>query len=414
VSQRVRLLVRQTFFGVGQGLFAEGRIYTSQDPPAHFRWVYDCGTNSGKSLIDRALKKFKAAEDPVSTAGAAAVDLVCLSHFDSDHVNGLVRLLRISAVDTLLLPYMPLWQRLLLAFAEGVDTQQPLFNFFMNPVDYISGLNTQLERIILVPSGRGDGPPDPGDARAPSPDVESPLTLEPDLGGPSGRDQVDDAGMFNSSKGVAVQWLRPGGRLRVANLWEFVPYNDADFIEKAGQQFRRGTAKWRTRLLAANTDQARTTALIRIKKVYDRAFGHGSVQRNVISLFLYSSALPRSDLKQAMLLDRFTIGNRTGTLYTGDGYLDTPERLRRLIAHYRKSRLGNLGCLQVMHHGAKGNWHKGVAAKLNPQMSVFSSDPARGKLQHPHAEVLRDFWMFGPVQVHQEVDLEMDVILYEP
>jgi hypothetical protein len=52
-----------------------------------------------------------------------------------------------------------------------------------------------------------------------------------------------------------------------------------------------------------------------------------------------------------------------------------------------------------MHHGAEDNWHKGVAARITPLFSVFSSDPEHKKYKHPHAPVLRDFWRYGAVQV---------------
>jgi hypothetical protein len=57
-----------------------------------------------------------------------------------------------------------------------------------------------------------------------------------------------------------------------------------------------------------------------------------------------------------------------------------------------------------MHHGAKANWHHGVAAAIAPLFSVFSSDPERKKWKHPNAQVLRDFWCYGAVQVDKSTD----------
>ena len=58
------------------------------------------------------------------------------------------------------------------------------------------------------------------------------------------------------------------------------------------------------------------------------------------------------------------------------------------------------GVFQVMHHGAKGNWHRGVGKAVRPVFSVFSSDPGR-KLGHPHKPVALDFKPYGPTQVNQ-------------
>ena len=61
----------------------------------------------------------------------------------------------------------------------------------------------------------------------------------------------------------------------------------------------------------------------------------------------------------------------------------------------------HIGVFQVMHHGAEGNWHPGVARKINPIFSIFSSDPHK-QMKHPHAPVLRDFWSYNPIQVDKQ------------
>jgi len=91
-------------------------------------------------------------------------------------------------------------------------------------------------------------------------------------------------------------------------------------------------------------------------------------------------------------------------LYTGDGYLNSPPKLQRVCDYLSASRVGRIATLQVMHHGSRNNWHSGVAAQVDPLLSVFSSNPGHRKMRHPHLEVLRDFWMYGPVQVCQGQD----------
>ena len=83
--------------------------------------------------------------------------------------------------------------------------------------------------------------------------------------------------------------------------------------------------------------------------------------------------------------------NKCSTLYCGDGYLENSVRLDKLEAHMTPSRMSRLGILQVMHHGADGNWHAGIALRLKPVFSVFSSDPGRGPTYHPHKPVWDDF-----------------------
>ena len=98
-------------------------------------------------------------------------------------------------------------------------------------------------------------------------------------------------------------------------------------------------------------------------------------------------------------------------MFTGDGYLDSPARLDALVDYLSPQRVAQVGVFQVMHHGARGNWHQGVANRFAPLVSVFSSDPGRGATYHPHSEVLRDFWPYGPAQAdkHSSVYISIHV-----
>lgn len=96
-----------------------------------------------------------------------------------------------------------------------------------------------------------------------------------------------------------------------------------------------------------------------------------------------------------------------GILYTGDAYLNTLDKLARLMNYLDMPRRRKLLCLQVMHHGAKGSWHKGVAAQLAPAISVFSSNPNDGRYHHPHAPVWKDFANFGRKQVNEDCGLSV-------
>jgi hypothetical protein len=93
--------------------------------------------------------------------------------------------------------------------------------------------------------------------------------------------------------------------------------------------------------------------------------------------------------------------------------LDTPDRLDRLVALYSNgSRISRARILQVMHHGASGNWHCGVAAALAPRVSIFCSEP--GRYGHPHADVLRDFWPFGAVQADDNFGFHLEGTIVRP
>ena len=149
-----------------------------------------------------------------------------------------------------------------------------------------------------------------------------------------------------------------------------------------------------------NYPSQRSRGLKLLKRVYDNKFCSTSTQRNAISRYLYSG-LVSINLKLRSSFSTHTVRwndtfDNFGQLFTGDGYLNTPAKLKALVDHYR-NRLNRAGVLQVMHHGASRNSRPGDAKALQPAVSIFSSDPARGKNPHPHAPVLRNFWSFCPV-----------------
>lgn len=145
------IIVQHSFYPVGQGLFSSGviRVGTSSGPS--FRWVYDCGTTSSQVYLDEALECFLAHD---------RIDLVTISHFDQDHINGMVKLLMKAPVEDLLLPYMPLWQRIVLIIEANVTFREPLARFLLDPVGFISEIpNANVKRVLFaMPSGGTEEP----------------------------------------------------------------------------------------------------------------------------------------------------------------------------------------------------------------------------------------------------------------
>jgi len=113
---------------------------------------------------------------------------------------------------------------------------------------------------------------------------------------------------------------------------------------------------------------------------------------------------------------RFNVAkDNFSVLCTGDAYLDDDMSFSALRRFYHADRrLERAGILQVMHHGSSANWHPGLAKKLRPAVSIFSSDPdlKHGKAPegHPHSKVLRDFWSWCPARVDKETSFCLTAI----
>jgi hypothetical protein len=386
------LCAEYTFHPVGQGLFASGALTRCGEAMPCFRWVYDCGTLSAKKFLRDEIDRF------VSLAGGKArkphLDLVAISHFDKDHINGIVELLSRVTVDILLMPYIPLWQRLVLAFVEGVSTQDPLMQFFVNPVAYIAGLeDAKVNRIVFVPGRDDEGSLNEGNLQhEPSGEGEGSWKLGFESKDPTDEEQkLDIKESMKKMDGdlVSVVFMKPSGLMYIKRIWEFVPYNDINVYAAPNQVFQNKVRKMRDALVGACSDLERNKALDSLRAEYDDHFGKSSRMRNIISLFLYAGPIGAPSIRCR--------GQRFGIIYTGDGYLHTRRQLTQLKT-FLGDRIKRLSCLQVMHHGAKGNWRAGLAKALAPDVSVFSSDP-QYKYHHPHGYVVRDFLPYFPVQV---------------
>jgi len=419
------------FLPIGQGLFGAGVMGVNPtglitprghegfaDERIQCSWVYDCGTSSSDTLLVRAISMVEA-----GLSKRKRLDLVTISHFDRDHISGVCRLVKKFRIGTLMLPYMPLAQRLVVAFAEDSFPNDELSSFLLNPVAHLLAQDGPgIEQILFVPPSGGQSPeatdlppPDPG-------------RFDPDFRGDPGLDfhggKPDDSDEWEilanrvqtSAKQTQVLYLPRGEALRVGSLWEFVPYND-DPEHEIPTMFRFAVRQERHRLLHSISRRSRNNALRKLRRVYDAQFGDSSYDRNRISLYLYAGPIydtwrdtwlgdAQRTLGLSVSRTVFRLGPQ-GTedcsiIYCGDGYLNTPESLQRLSGYLGKTRIQRTAAFQVMHHGSEFNWHKGVAAAVAPKISIFSSDPARKQLGHPHAAVLRDFWPYGPCQVDKE------------
>ncbi|MDU8500706.1 hypothetical protein RYB01_16150 [Pseudomonas syringae] len=428
--------VRLKFHGVGQGLFSSGSIcLLSQFGDSEFNWVYDCGTDSAQHYLDSSLSDL---DHRIRTPGGGRpyLDLVTISHFDSDHISGLVKLLERFDVGDLLLPYVPLWQRLVIGFHAHRAHSSRLTSFLVDPVAFITSVpKANVKRILFVSGGPSidepplarDGPPRrpsrlpaANERNAGSQDSGSiPVKVETeDL---SSLSDVDDK-RFDSEnmarvagKRTNVAFITYGTGLVIAGYWEFLPYNDAQLAPMASRIFRNRVSYLRGKLLGS-VKAITTRALKELKDLYAKEFNFKGQKenQNLISLFLYGGPIGSKTGKmwvRGSEVDRPLPPRRLwcvpisicigGVLYTGDGYLNTPLRFDSMQAFLGAHRVSGLSLLQVMHHGAKANWHSGLAGKIQPMFSVFSSNPDHKGYRHPHTEVTTDFASYRPLQAYK-------------
>ena len=87
----------------------------------------------------------------------ARLDLLTLSHFHNDHINGVVDLPKAVGAATVMLPWAPLWHRLPIGFDQGLQAGDAEMLFFVDPVAYLTQeAGEGFERIPLRFAAIGD------------------------------------------------------------------------------------------------------------------------------------------------------------------------------------------------------------------------------------------------------------------
>lgn len=409
------ITAKLNFHPVGQGLYASGHLYeetkTSKEP--FFSWVYDCGTISSNTLVHNATKLLKA------TLGGGVkprLGLVVISHFDADHISGLVNLLMNFHVEVLLMPYLLPWQRAAIVFGRGTYVSRRDRAYILDPAGTIAAIpGIQVDHIVWVAASDQNNALDGDIAEDPVPRDGAPI-LTIDEGAPEGDLQSWEVNRGPSLGIAKVSMLRPGGRLRIGDIWEFVPYQDASIAHQPDASFLADASAKLDWLLKAPIEAFKDDALKRLKRLYEARFTD-SKQRNIISLFVYAGTLPTARMTGCACASPLATNyanmcfyhhfETVNIIYTGDGYLDTPARLSNLSTHLGVRRMREILVFQVMHHGADANWYPGLAHKINPGTSIFSSDPTRGKRPHPHEPVELDFAAYDPKQVDRFIGLSL-------
>lgn len=420
------------FHPVGQGIFASGTV-ADIDSPIPFHWVFDCGSVSRATTLTPIVRRYR---DLVLDG---YLDLLCISHFDNDHVNGLGDLLPGLHVGTVVLPYCSNLERLIVG-ARNPSNEAGYLQFLGNPVAFLLERAASIQQIIIVGGPSGDQPPLDLPDRPPNIDGPAEPPPRPEgwifkvLEGPQdASERVCDAKTLaaaqtrrtaichapSSFQGFAVPTTR-------AANWEFLffhkPINPVS-IEAIKQQVARVLQS----LKQTNPDIDVTGILSdesvqkRIKSAYVaglKAAGRIGESINTTSLCVYSG--PELDrLTGSEVLPPWPgtlVGAPSGNqchfnffpdhcsvLYTGDANLKLPENRAELLEFLSQPRWDHVCVLQIPHHGSRENWQVGSADEFAHLYSVFCADETHKGYKHPSREVVLDLIHRGPVIANKHI-----------
>lgn len=407
---------------IGQGGFHTAELVSTEYPGvvvrsptgvrldgnASFRYVYDCGTRQlgrRRSVIQRFAR----------SVPERLIELLFLSHFDDDHVNGIPDLLdSLSGLkaDTIVMPWVDDVERLI-AFGRAVSRGGAIGSFFQGlTVDPVSALDVfGPRRILLVRSGPGE------------PDDRETIDLRPDgrgLDGPFRAKVVVDGGLRrmmpaqpSRTAGISANvheiyddMIIDVSSFSGAASWIFKPYvrscnaaRVANFERAAERLLAWPWGSFRSTIADPNVRHQLVTNRVSSKALaasYRSAFG----DRNLTSLCVFSGPRWTESPKKLFSFDlqKFDRASKIGWLATGDIPLKDPKEATELLAHYKEQTEG-VATLGLPHHGSVNNYSSAVVTAFRPQACFVSAKPPKN-WKHPHPSVMADVASQGAIGVH--------------
>lgn len=376
------ILATQKFNPVGQGFFYSGSLVSTHQS---FNFVYDCGSLSPRMILQRAID--------AHVAKVKVIDLLMISHFDEDHVNGVERLIKDCKVRRLVLPYVQ-WQERLAIMEHSLDAERSFLEMIADPITYFSSERFDIDEILVVGSNGDDIPSEPAIPREPkaydSENIFS-VRVSPE---PTELSEVylRQLGM-SFSPGTKISFFPRGLKLVASMVWEFEMYTqesaDANRLTAFQYELKKMLKKEKISPINLFEDKYREA----VRKIYRKHYSN----LNQTSLIVYNGAISSNgeiSTKASKVLTSSTsykevVSNeRTGTLLTGDIGIKGKASLKKMTSHL-KLFLARVGVFSLPHHGAKANWNFHHANGLE-DFEVYVSSAGINRKHHPSPEVIRD------------------------
>lgn len=365
---------------VGQGGLCTGEVETVGNC---FRWVYDCGSNQDDALV----REIKRAAHP------GVRDLLFLSHLDSDHVNGVDRLLAQCSVDEVVLPYLA--DDVIIAVTAGDCMRGRLSGLFLDAVPDLAGwfASRGVGTVTFVHGGEGDeGPEEGGGPVLPEPGEGPEGTIIAKWSEPPRsvgiRPRSSQAMAGSAPLKTEVQHVSPRAALTFrAGMkwlnWVLVPY-----VHRPKPQlldnFRRALIKAFGVSVAVKdiAAQARTKAgRDKLRDCYDELWR----DHNLVSMTLYSGPVRAEGHAIGGSARDHWFRAGPGWMLTGDAHLDGLRRREAFLRHYR-TLAEFVGALMLPHHGSIHNFDEEILTAF-PRLEAAFACAGPNVYGHPHAAV---------------------------
>ncbi|MHC2146480.1 ComEC/Rec2 family competence protein [Pseudomonas sp. 210_17 TE3656] len=375
-KEEVRMDVTMIQHPVGQGGMFSGQL---QSGNATLRWVYDCGSNQQDRLKEEIL----------TVAAQGPIDLLFLSHLDSDHVNGVDRLLAATTVGEVVLPYLNAADyavAIIRDLATGA-LSGTFLEFVVDPAKWLIGRGVGTVSFVRTV----DRSQSLSEWRLPEPGREEP---RPGETGSINTKWPPSAVKRRSVKNGIAQDIAAGAAISIdvngSQLdWLLAPYAHKPsrsrmqaFIEALKAKF--GGRLTRSAIVRHARDEKGRALL---KECYRTLW----VGTNSISMSLYAGPQQRPMITRLQLPFSLLTRPHTrspleiGWLATGDAELAYQGRLLALLNHFVALR-DRVGVLVLPHHGSKRNFSQRLIRGF-PNLHACVAAAGPNSYEHPHPSV---------------------------
>jgi hypothetical protein len=395
---------------IGQGCFHTGEIRIGE---SQLYYIYDCGSENQTALSNQIMTYTSFIRPK------PALNVLFLSHLDSDHVNGLDCLLATTSVNIVVLPYLSSYEKLLITTEAMVADQinGTFLELMSDPTGWFG--NRGVSYVIYV---RGDeDPPEEEGIRLPEPG-DSPVkgieSLKIDLQHVRMRSTGRRTKIGNTVEEGIISHIHPLPVLANGHTvnWVFLTHvypEDKRIVRRFSRVVKERLGPFRFNSAYANPSFVKWALGIlqnpSRRETLAECYEEIRRDRNCTSLSLYSGPirlnssdfaeidsrygrlLPYSGSHQLPLLWT-KHKQRCGWLGCGDANLRTKKRRQAFLKHFRPI-VDLLSTMALPHHGSVHNFHPEL---LVPQINIFSvSAGENNRYGHPDDKVERTVFATG-------------------
>lgn len=337
----------RTFHPIGQGAFySERHSFNNKE----FTVVYDCGSTTLKS---RKLENKIKSTFPIGHT----IDILFISHFHADHINGIETLMKHCNIKRVVLPLLDSEAKTLVKVANMIDCNYLNTELIDNP-EYFFGGNIQVIKINPVRINQD----------------EHCISLE----------ETIDISKATTGRFASGTVFMPFAKTH----WYFIPFNYKQDELKA--QFAHALKRYGLALADIDTIDKIQKHKSNVVKAYNDV--DGDLNENSMALFsgpktskkVYHFQHPH---RYRWHHNHFRLTLESGCLYMGNTNL-TAQKIATDLKCKLKHVIPLIGTLQVPNHGSVKNFDPSILED-NIQCAVFSYGTTN-PYGHPSDRVISD------------------------